>query len=180
MHFPWTGGRHPCLDLLIETRTTLIGIELKRYEPFRSKKTGEMSGAYWRDVWGAEMGRYERCRDAIRDGQIKFARLDAVQLIKHAFGLRTAVNNVPKWKGKRPILLYLYSEPQRWPGAKGPVSSEHRMQHLSEIAAFAEMVKGDEVTFYSLSYSELLARWQASSDRQISAHAAAVIERFIC
>lgn len=102
VRFPWTGGRHPCLDLLIETRTALIGVELKRYEPFRFKKKSEMSDAYWRDVWGAEMGRYERCRDAIRDGQIKFARLDAVQLIKHAFGLRTAVNTCRNGRGNDP------------------------------------------------------------------------------
>jgi hypothetical protein len=36
VRFPWTGGSHPCLDVLIETECAVIGIESKRYEPFRS------------------------------------------------------------------------------------------------------------------------------------------------
>src|SRR5665213_4633215 len=27
VRFPWTGGRHPCLDVLVSTRGSLIGIE---------------------------------------------------------------------------------------------------------------------------------------------------------
>lgn len=52
VRFPWSGGRHPCLDVLIETRTALIGIESKRYEPFRGKPMPAFSDAYSRPVWG--------------------------------------------------------------------------------------------------------------------------------
>jgi hypothetical protein len=45
VRFPWRGGRHPCLDLLIETDTALIGVESKRYEPFRSKSKTRLSEA---------------------------------------------------------------------------------------------------------------------------------------
>jgi hypothetical protein len=38
-------GWHPCLDLLIETDTALIGVESKRYEPFRSKSKTRLSEA---------------------------------------------------------------------------------------------------------------------------------------
>src|SRR5947209_2825083 len=38
VRFPWSGGKHPCLDALVETRDALIGIESKRYEPFRAKQ----------------------------------------------------------------------------------------------------------------------------------------------
>jgi hypothetical protein len=41
VRFPWTGGRHPCLDVLIATKDALIGIESKRYEPFRTKAEAE-------------------------------------------------------------------------------------------------------------------------------------------
>jgi len=52
VRFPWQGGRHPCLDVLVETATTLIGIESKRYESFRGKSEPDFSEAYWRPVWG--------------------------------------------------------------------------------------------------------------------------------
>ncbi len=49
--FPWSGGRHPWLDAFVETSTHILGIESKRYEPFRSKQEGKLSQAYWRPVW---------------------------------------------------------------------------------------------------------------------------------
>jgi hypothetical protein len=105
--------------------------------------------------------------------------LDAAQLVKHAFALRTAVHKAPEWVGKRPVLFYLYAEPERWPGDKGAVPLEDRVQHEAEITEFWDMVRGDEVTFHSCCYSELLAGWAAQSDPMISAHAAAVERRFL-
>jgi len=122
---------------------------------------------------------YQRCRDGLRDRSRTFSKLDATQLVKHAFALRTAVHKVPAWAGKKPILFYVYSEPERWPGNKGPVSWEDRMRHRAEVAAFSDMVAGDEVSFRWCSYSELLATWAAQSDQLISAHAAAVVKRFL-
>jgi hypothetical protein len=125
------------------------------------------------------MAGYERRRDEIRDyGGGRFARLDVAQLTKHALALRTAVHKVAKWTGKRPILYYLYAGPERWPNGKGAVPPEDRLQHRAEIAAFAEMVAGDEVSFLSCSYSELLADWAASPDPMIRAHAHAVARCF--
>jgi hypothetical protein len=179
VRFPWTGGRHPCLDVLVVTRSALIGVESKRYEPFRPKGPDELSEAYWRPVWGVNMARYERCRDDLRNGRCAFGRLDAAQLVKHAFALRTAVHNVSEWVGKRPVLYYLYAEPERWPGDKGPVSIEDRVQHRAEVQAFADMVAGDEVSFCSCSYAELLAEWATQPNPVIAAHADAVGRRFL-
>ena len=39
VRFPWGGGRHPVLDVFIVTRSVLIGIESKRFEPFRTAPT---------------------------------------------------------------------------------------------------------------------------------------------
>jgi hypothetical protein len=36
--FPWSGGRHPWLDALAETPETIIGVESKRFEPYRDIK----------------------------------------------------------------------------------------------------------------------------------------------
>jgi hypothetical protein len=48
--FPWSGGRHQWLDAVVQTRTTLIGVESKRFEPFRDKKSVSLSSAYDRQV----------------------------------------------------------------------------------------------------------------------------------
>ena len=179
VRFPWSGGRHPCLDVLIVTASALIGVESKRFEPFRPKAPGTMSEAYWRPVWGSRMVGYERCRDKLRDGDQVFDRLDAAQLIKHAFGLRTAVQPNAQWAGKKPVLFYLYAEPENWPGDKRPVPLEYRLQHRAEVAAFTDMVGGDEVSFRSCSYTELLATWAAQPDQLVRAHAVAVLNRFL-
>ena len=44
--FPWSGGRHPWLDAVVITPTHLIGVESKRFEPFRGTKTVSLSAAY--------------------------------------------------------------------------------------------------------------------------------------
>jgi hypothetical protein len=179
VRFPWSGGRHPCLDVLIVTGDTLIGVESKRFEPFRPKTADAMSDAYWRPVWGEEMTAYERCRDGLRDGSRKFVRLDAAQLIKHAFALRTAVHSVPEWAGKRPILYYLYAEPEQWPEEKRSIPQQDRTQHRDDIGAFSKTVVGDEVLFRFCSYAVLLAQWAAQSNEPLRAHASAIIRRFV-
>lgn len=45
MRFPWRGGRHPWLDAAIETADHLIGVECKRFEPFRDTKAVNLSPA---------------------------------------------------------------------------------------------------------------------------------------
>jgi hypothetical protein len=67
--FPWSGGRHPWLDAVVQTPTTLIGIESKRFEPFRDAKSVHLSDAYNLKVWGRNMKSYERMRDRIRSGK---------------------------------------------------------------------------------------------------------------
>ena len=86
---PWRGGTHPVLDVLIPTSSSLIGIESKRFEPFRDKPEAHFSDAYWRDVWGDCMSGYQGIRDALRDNGSLYVSLKADQLVKHALGLLT-------------------------------------------------------------------------------------------
>lgn len=169
VRFPWAGGHHPCLDTLIETANSLIGVESKRYEPFRHKAATSWSEAYWRPVWGTAMGRYEALRDMLRQGG-PFQMLDAGQLIKHAFGLRSTVNHGGGHKGKRPFLFYVYAEPMRWPDGRF-ISEDEKLRHRDEVAHFAELVAGDEVTFAASSYQSLFGRWSRDDDKNVSAHA---------
>lgn len=176
LRFPWSGGRHPCLDVLIETSTALIGIESKRYEPFRPKGAVPLSDAYWRPVWGAAMTGYERIRDSLRDQTSTFARLDAAQLVKHAFALRTSVHRGER-VGKQPVLFYLYAEPAFWPD-KRTVSLIDIETHRAEIDRFSDLVAGDEVVFHACSYQALLAGWISSGPPAVRDHATAVMAHF--
>lgn len=120
---------------------------------------------------------YERVRDSYREGTSPFARLDAAQLVKHAFGLRTAVHRERRSLGKQPVLLYLYAEPERWPDGR-PVPSGEIDAHRAELQDFAEVVTGDEVVFHARSYRELLSDWNRSPSDAVRAHAAAIATRF--
>jgi hypothetical protein len=177
VRFPWAGGRHPCLDVLIQSPTALIGVESKRYEPFRAKATPELSDAYWRPVWGNEMTGFARVRDRFRDGTCHFRRLDAAQLIKHAFGLRTAVHRAAVPPATKAVLLYVHAEPTCWPDGRSVPAADIEL-HRCEVEQFADLVAGDEVSFRVTTYRELLATWHNSPVAAVREHAATVRGRF--
>ena len=155
MRFPWRGGYHPWLDLAVETDNLLIGVESKRYEPFRDGKAAVFSPAYSRPVWGQAMGGFEAMRDSLSAGQ-SFEFLDAAQLVKHALGLQTQAHR----KGRRAILCYLYAEPDAYPDGR-TISPSAIAGHRAELAAFAAEVTEAlaEVAFCGLTYGRLLQHW---------------------
>lgn len=155
MRFPWSGGRHPWLDVGIETATTLVGVESKRYEPFRPRKASGFSDVYDRPVWGEAMGRYVALMHDLVEGRIDFDTLDAPQLIKHALGLRTRAEK----RGMGAVLVYLYAEPPVWAGSGKPVDPARIARHRAEVAEFAEIIRGDQVAFVALRWSDLLVQW---------------------
>lgn len=167
MRFPWAGGRHPWLDAAVETETHLIGVESKRFEPFRDAKTGRLSAAYDRDVWGEGMGPYQALRDTLRQSD-PFDFLDAVQLVKHAFGLVTEVRRT----GKQPVLLYLFAEPANLAGRPIPMGSIKA--HRDEVAQFARLVSGADVRFVACSYRDWLCKWTGAA----ASHGYAITNRF--
>ena len=166
--FPWTRGKHPWLDAAVITATHLVGIESKRFEPFRHAKAAEFSPAYDRPVWGPRMERHGQVRDALRSGALRFRHLDAAQLVKHAYGLVTEARRL----GRAPMLVYLFAEPATLRGQ--PIPPADHARHRAEIADFAALAAGDEVLFASSSYRD----WLAGASGPAAAHAAAVIERF--
>lgn len=168
MRFPWRGGRHPWLDAAVETATHLIGIESKRFEPFRDAKTVNLSDAYDRDVWSDGMAPFTVMRDMLRNGDTAFTYLDAAQLVKHAFGLVTEGNRI----GKVPVLLYLYAEPATR-GASA-ITPETLARHRTEIVSFATAVAGAAVRFAACSYREWFADWTGDTHH----HSDALVERF--
>lgn len=167
--FPWNGGRHPWLDAAVETATSLIGIESKRFEPFRDAKKVSLSAAYDRPVWGERMGAFEALRDRLRDGRERFDHLDATQLVKHAFGLVSDARR----KDKLPCLVYLYAEPAERAGRM--IDAKNFALHRGEIDRFAEAIAGSEVAFVAVSYREWLATWRGP---EVEEHARNIIDYF--
>jgi hypothetical protein len=173
LRFPWRGGRHPCLDIVVDTSSSLYGVESKRYEPFRSKpKASPLSDAYFRPVWGQAMGGYQGIRDDIRDGRTPFRHLDAPQLIKHALGLLAAGQRL----GQSATLIYLFAEPDAWPDGR-PVPRVAIEDHRREIQIFADRVQADAVKFVSISYRVLLGQWRSANPR-LADHVGALERHF--
>jgi hypothetical protein len=171
-HFPWPGGRHPWLDALIETSEIIIGVESKRFEPFREKRRKvQLSETYNRKVWHDRMCPYETMRDHLRLGKESFEFLDAAQLVKHAFGLVTDGRR----KSKRPYLVYLFAEPEKYQGRL--IDEGIKRKHREEIARFSAAVNGAEVGFGGVSYREWLSTWP-DSDSELVAHRGEILKRF--
>ncbi|MCP5385462.1 MAG: hypothetical protein H6916_01415 [Novosphingobium sp.] len=166
IRFPWSGGRHPWLDAVVETASHVIGIESKRYEPFRDRKHAEFADAYERDVWGERMDRWCAMRDQLRAEPRLYRHLDAAQLVKHAFALGTEAAR----SGANPVLLYLYAEPA---GDKAPTDAEC-LAHRREIDHFAAQVTGDRVRFAACSWRG----WLATFHGDAAGHAERLIEAF--
>lgn len=178
IRFPWSGGRHPVLDCLVATPSALIGIESKRFEPYRTKRPSPLSNRYWCPVWGERMKGYENVRDRLRGEPDLYGHLDAAQLFRHAFALRTEVHRRNGHGGLTPILLYVHAQPEFWPATGKSVDERAKVRHREEIERFVAAVAGDEAIFVSCSWRELLDTWSHSEDERIRAHADAVAARF--
>jgi hypothetical protein len=166
--FPWAGGRQPWLDAAIITETHLVGLESKRFEPFRDAKKANFSSAYDRPVWGDRMGRYSALRDALRSGMLSYRHLDAAQLVKHAYGLVTQGRRI----GLKPCLFYIYAEPTA--RGKAAITPEVHARHRSEIADFNDRVSGDEVEFGAAGYRE----WLAGASGEVVGHKDTLARQF--
>ena len=167
MQLPFRGTRHPRLDAVVTTPTTLVGIASKRYQPFRPPKAAAFTEPFDSRDSGAGMARYGALRKALTDGRQTFGHLDAVTLVKQAYALRT--QSLKRARGA--VLVYLHAEPQIWANGK-PVDPKAIARHRTEVASFARAVKGDDVTFVALTWAELLTQW--SKAPALVAHTAAV------
>ena len=191
IRFPWSGGRHPVLDCLVETPSALIGIESKRFEPYRSKQASRLSDTYWRPVWGENMAGYESIRNSLRSDARLYAHLDALQLFKHAFALRTEVHRPNGHPGLTPILFCLYAEPGHWPANRRPqqpwlvtkrcsfrvrtgTARPLRALDLSAIESCCGKARCLTAKNVSPRYMRLLDAWTNSKNGDIRAHAVAI------
>ena len=169
--FPWRGGRHPWLDVLIDTATTLAGVSATRFEPFRPQKSVAFTEAFDSRDWGPGMAPFDTMRRALVSGDAQFQTLNAAQLVKQAYGLRT--QGIKRARGA--VLVYLYAEPATWASGK-PVDPARIDRHRAEISRFAAAIHGADVSFAPVRWADLVAQWSAIP--ALSAHAAALTARF--
>ncbi|OYW57525.1 MAG: hypothetical protein B7Z31_09720, partial [Rhodobacterales bacterium 12-65-15] len=137
LQLPMRGVRHPRVEALVTTPTTLVGIASKRYQPFRPAKAVAFTEPFDARDWGPGMARFGAMRKALAEGRQTFHHLDAVTLVKQAHALRTQA--VKQARGA--VLVYLHAEPQNWANGK-PVDPKAISRHRTEVAGFARAVKG--------------------------------------
>lgn len=170
VQLPMRGVRHPRLDVVVTTPTTLVGIAARRYQPFRPPKSTAFTEPFETRDWGPGMARYDSLRKTLAKGH-GFRHLDAVTLVKRAYALRT--QGVKRARGA--VLVYLHAAPAQWSSGK-PVDPAAITRHATEISEFAQAVKGDDVTFVPLGWAALLAQWAGVP--ALAGHASAIQDRF--
>lgn len=148
------GGTPPHLDVFLEGGGQTVAIESKCLE-YLSPHSAEFSPSYetFRDSYSESPWVREMTR--LMDDPRAYRRLDAAQLVKHAFGL---MRNHP-----RAVLLYLYWEPLN--AHLAPF-----VEHRAEIAAFSDKVATSGVPFRAMSYHALWAIWAQAAPPWLSAH----------
>ena len=150
-------GKMPNLDILLEGKTSIIGIESKLTE-YLSRHPTNFSPAYEQidderreTAWFTEM----RC---LMKKPNSYIWLNAAQLVKHALGLAHT------FRGKTVILLYLYWEP------RNPDSHSIFLEHRSEIQEFTERVASSSPSFRAISYPELWSSWEQTAPDWLMKH----------
>ena len=185
-YIPKRRGFPPHADIIIELPDAIVGIVSKRYEQFCGIPELPLSDVYWDLSVGNHMQGYCRIRDGFTDKSLKFKCLKVCQLFKFALGIRSVTYDgeiknsleISDVTGKKAILLYLYTEPDKCNRTNKPISKELHNRHREEIKQFADIVTDDEVQFISLSYQELLESWRQSTDEKLRDHANLIAEVF--
>jgi len=141
------GGTPPHLDVFLENRSTVVGIESKFLETLKPKKP-HFASSYNRDNLPQIENEWWELLLEVSEGEPQY--LDVAQLIKHYLGLRNG------WRGEKEIiLLYLFWEPE---------NAAHFVEfrrHREELAYFESRVRDSSVAFVGKSYPELWREWKA-------------------
>ncbi|MBC6404928.1 MAG: hypothetical protein GDA41_04255 [Rhodospirillales bacterium] len=161
------GGQPPTLDVLLRGRHVVVAIESKLTEFLGDSKKAEFSHAYSQICDGRREQPYFRAMRRLMDNPETYVRLDAAQLIKHAFGLEYRFPKLPV------TLLYLFWEPAN-PG-RAPEFAQHR----KEIADFTKRVEGSKVAFKSMSYPKLWEEWRSGAQEWLFKHLDNLEQRYL-
>ena len=148
------GGNNPNLDVVLENNDNILAIESKFLEPLK-KKSGNFAESYFNTEDHRSNSKWYNLMKKINNNQINFNYLDAVQLLKHFYGICYEKNN------KNKVLFYLYWEPEHLKN-KSPYDV-----HRQEINKFSNFVKNDELLeFEVMTYQELWDYWKKDTNNK--------------
>lgn len=145
------GGKNPNLDVVLENQDHLLAIECKFLEPLKKKSKSDkpFSDSYFKNNDYRSNSKWYKLIEKIRNNQVEFKYLNAVQLLKHFYGICYEKND------KNNILLYLYWEPENLKN-KSPYDI-----HRKEISKFNDFVEVDDLLeFKVMTYQELWEFWR--------------------
>jgi hypothetical protein len=146
-------GKPPNLDLVCESRITVVAVESKCTEYLATRASRPFSTAYSTEILDdRRSGPWFALMKTISKGEVKFLHLDVPQLIKHAFGLAHCFRGMPT------ILPYVFWEPTN--ASEFPIFAKHR----EETRRLQETVNGGFPQFSSVSYFELWNSWASRSE----------------
>ena len=92
-------------------------------------------------------------------------------IVQARLALRSEVQRRGQRSTLRPVLFYLYAEPEVWPASGEAVDGRAKARHRDEIETFAAAVVDDEVRFVPCTWRRLLEAWADQPDSRIRAHA---------
>ena len=164
--------KHPNLDVWLESENTVLAIECKFCE-YLAEQTEKaiLHNAYKR--LAATMDRNNPWVKAIdlvtgNNGECKYRFFDAVQIIRHYFGL---LNSGQKEKH----LLYLYWHPDNedW------MDIHPFDMHMKELTEFSELVsQAADVHFHYMSFNELWEQWSLTNNPEVQNHVGALKQKY--
>lgn len=150
-------GAPPSVDVLLDLGSQVLGLQSRFTEWMipKAPKTATFDVMYLQrqeKLWfEAGLPRCQKLAEAIASGELQFAHVDALQLLKQALGLRAVF-------GEKAALGYLYLE------RAGDVG----LAHVRELDTFTSHLS-PELAFRSWTYQELVAELQL--DQELKAFA---------
>jgi hypothetical protein len=160
-------GTPPHLDVVLHLGSRIIGVESKFTEWLvpKAPKTAIFDRQYLQrrnKLWeSAGLPRSQKMAEAIASGELQFAHVDALQLLKHALGLQACF-------GEKASLGYVYLE------RPGEVATAH----VRELDTFTSAM-ATELAFRSWTYQEIIAALgRGPVDAPLDAHLKAFAERY--
>jgi hypothetical protein len=159
-------GTPPHLDFIAETvNRTVVAAESKLTEYLRPHRA-KFAPVYAPRSWPSCIKGYVSIMQRLKGNPASFVHLDAVQLIKHAFGLASLAG------GNDITLLYLFWEP-----VNRTAYPEFEL-HRQEAEQFAATVDGASVKFSWKSYPEIWHEWASSDHDWLKLHASQLLKRY--
>ena len=163
------GGRAPNVDVFLTTAGRALAIESKLTEHLNRKAPAKFSDAYERLKQSADATWWSMFQH-LKQAPATFKFLDAAQLVKHYFGLKTSCK---KQGITDATLLYLYWEPG------DPDRHPEFADHAREVEEFKRAVSDPVVTFQAFGLPELWASWfELREPAWLHDHVIALRERY--